>query len=329
MQRFLLNEFQASTVKRYIFSKSLHISEVFHKFKDTGFHWTVPRKWRLAYVLAQTWVFSKLHRKLGGKLRLMVSDGSLSPKLSRFFVQIGLPVIETYSLPECSSAILTNRLLDPRPSALKPLPGVELRLLPDGELLVKSPSVMLGYHKQAEETQKTIVNGWLYTGEFAEIDDRGHIVVTGRKKNAIHLSDGTFVAARFVESTLTTSPYIHQAVLIGNGRPYITALIVPDTAACEAYLHESGIEAEASEWSRLPELKRLIQTEIDRLIQNFSPYAKPQKFTVLPEAFSVQKGELTSTLKLRLPRIEENHASMIEAMYQDTPLAKTDSSIEF
>jgi long-chain acyl-CoA synthetase len=311
----LTNEIKRSPFKDFLFRTARRITQTYYHYAGKGFNWYIPGKEKWVHTLAHTLVFSKWIRRLGGRLRFIISDQlSLSDETRTFFDTLGLPVITTHNTATCTSIILARRLTDPYDGNRNTLPGIEYRFLSDGELLVKSASVMMGYYKQPEKTQKTIVNGWLHTGEIAEATSDGHIIMTGLRKNCVILSDGTAVDTDDCENALNSSPYIERVVLIGNARPYITALIVPDSAAC----------AEMD----LFELENLIKGEIDRLLNGFSPLEKPKRFSILNRSFSQSSGELTSTQRLRLPRIEKNYAEIIEAMYNESPASQSAAASE-
>lgn len=311
---------QSSPLKKRIFRWALKIGEERHRHISQGPGWPIPLALDKKYLRARSFVFAKFHEQTGGKLRLMISGGaSLHPKISRFFSAIGLPVLEVYVMTEGSSVIACNPIHHIKPGTVgRPIPGTEVKLSDDGELLVKGPSVMTGYYNQPDETEKTVVNGWLHTGDIVQIDEEGYMRIVGQKKDLITLSTGKNVAPQPVESALTTSRFIQQAVLVGNNRPYVCTLIVPDYEALTRKAQENGWAAKsAEELARLDQIRQLLQKEIDRLTAEFAPFERPKKFSLLTEPFTFKQGELTPTLKVRTRVIEKKYAEIIDTLYSD------------
>jgi len=309
---------QSSPLKKRLFRWAIKVGEDRLRHINQGSGWPVPLELEKKYLRAKQLVFSKIHEKTGGNLRLMISGGApLHPEVSRFFSTIGLPVLEGYGMTECSPVIACNPVHYIKPGTVgRPLPGTEVKLTDDGELLVKGPSVMMGYYKQPEETVRTVVNGWLHTGDIAQIDGDGYLRIVDRKKNLIVLSTGKNVAPQPVESALASSRFIQQAVLVGNNRPYVCALIVPDFEALTRHAQKNGWTFKTQE--ELARLSRqLLQGEIDRLTAEFAPFERPKKFSVLMEPFTLEKGELTPTLKVRTGVAEKKYGEVIDALYSD------------
>lgn len=309
-----------SSLKQKIFHWAMGVAEERKTYLDQGYGFPIPLKVELRFLLAKKLVFSKLTAKLGGRLRVLVSGGAaLDPKIGQFFSTIGLPIVEGYGMTECSPVISTNPITRVKPGTVgRPLPDTEVRLADDGELLVKSPSVMLGYYKQPEETAETLEDGWLHTGDIAEIDQEGYIRIVDRKKNILVLSTGKNVAPQPIESTLCTSPLIHQAVVLGNKRKYVTALIVPDYEVLLQTARQRGWNANDKEsLARSAEVRTLIEQEIERMLADFASFEKPKKFAILPNEFTIEKGELTPTLKIRLKNVEKNYAALIASLYDE------------
>lgn len=180
----IMAEMTSSPAKKRLFESAMKIAEKYIKIASQGYNWPIPKMLRLQYALVHFIFFAKIHEKLGGNLRFMVSgEANLDADIRQFFSCMGIPIVETYGLAESSSVIAFNRLAAIKPGTVgKPLPGTEIRLLADGELLVKSPSVMLGYYKQEEATAKKVVNGWLHTGEIAHMDEEGYVRIVSRKQ---------------------------------------------------------------------------------------------------------------------------------------------------
>lgn len=309
---------QASPLKKRIFRWALRIGEERWRYICRGSGWPVPHKLEKKYLRAKKLVFSKIHEKTGGNVRFMISGcSSLDPEISRFFCLIGLPVLETYGMTECSPVIACNPPHHIKPgTAGRPIPGTEVNLSDDGELLVKSPGVMMGYYKQPEETANTVVNGWLHTGDIAQIDEEGYLRIVGRKDNLISLSTGKNVVPQPVENALVTSRFIQQAVLVGNNHPYVSALIVPDYRALSRLARKNGwIVKTREEMAGLSQIRQLLQREMDRLTAGFAPFERPKKFLVLTEPFALEKEEMTPTQKVRTDVAEKKYEKAIHSLY--------------
>ena len=274
---------------------------------------------RLAWSIADALVYKKFRTGVGGRIRSFISGGGpLSNELAGFFWSVGLPVYQGYGLTETAPIVSTNW-----PAACKngtsgkPIPRVEVRIAADGEIEVRGPSVMVGYYNRPDETLKAITpDGWFRTGDIGHLDSDGFLVITDRKKDLLKTAGGKFVAPQPIENRLKTSPFIANAVVVGDGRKFVSALIVPDLPAVEAEARKSGIpfskpaELVASPWTH-----GLIEAEITRLSAEMAQYEKIKKFALLPEDFSFANGEMTYTLKLRRRRIEERYRETIDRLY--------------
>lgn len=321
----------SSVIKRFIFRWAYKVAQERTNYQQLGFGTPIPWKIEARFLLAKVLVFSKLSSKLGGRMRLMVSGGaSLDPEISLFFSTIGLPILEGYGMTECSPVVSTNPITRSRSGTVGlPLPHTEVRLSDDGELIVKSPSVMMGYYKLPEESKKILEYGWLHTGDIAEIDTDGYIRIVDRKKNILVLSTGKNVTPQPIERTLCTSPFIHQVVLLGNNRKYVTALIVPDFENMFRTAHQQGWKNyDSTSLIHSPEARSFIEKEIKRLLKDFAPYEKPKKFALLPHEFTIENGELTPTLKVRLKEVEKKYATLISTLYEEKSENETAVSID-
>ncbi len=268
-------------------------------------------------------VLRKLRERFGGRLRFFVSGGAALPvDVAEFFFAIGIPILEGYGLTEAAPVLTVNRLDDIELGTVgKPLDNVEIRLAEDGEILARGPNIMRGYWRDPEATAEAIDSeGWLHTGDIGCWSARGNLIITDRKKHIFVSSGGKNIAPQPIEQLLCQSPYIDQCLLIGDGRPYCTALIVPDFEALTAYAAEHGIAESSTEaLVQHPAIQELIQRELDRLQRPLARYERVRRFTLLPKPFSIESGELTPTLKIRRSVVERNYAELIEAMYRLKP----------
>ncbi|MBI3615740.1 MAG: long-chain fatty acid--CoA ligase [Candidatus Omnitrophica bacterium] len=266
------------------------------------FHWAVRvERGSPLYGLADHLVFSKLRARLGGRLRFCISGSApLSKELSEFFYRAGVLILEGYGLTETSPVITANRPEKFRFGSVGlPLPGVEVRIAEDGEILTRGPHVMKGYFNNPEATAEAIdSDGWFHTGDIGNLSPEGFLTITDRKKDMIKTSGGKMVAPQNLENALKSDPLIADCVVIGDRRKYISALIVP----AESILHH-------------PEAEKMVQERIDRLNEKLASFEQIKKFTLLPEPFSLQAGELTPTLKVKRRVVAEKYSAQIESMY--------------
>jgi len=269
--------------------------------------------------MADRLVLSKMREKTGGRLRFLVSGSApLSPKVGEFFFALGLPILEAYGLTETSPGISGNPPDAPRLGTVgKPLPGVEVRIGTDGEILVRGPNVMQGYYRRPDSTAETLVDGWLHTGDIGQLSEDGYLTITDRKKDLIVTSGGKKIAPQPLENLLKTDPFVSEAVLIGERRKFAAALLVPDFARLEAWAAKMGVQAATrAELVGKLEVQRLYQDIIDRLNQSLAQFERVKRFAVLPSEFTMERGELTPTMKVRRQVVEERWQELIEKLYE-------------
>ena len=277
-----------------------------------------PPLLRLKRAVADRLVFSKVRERTGGRLRFLVSGSApLSPKIGEFFFAINLPILEAYGLTESSPGISGNPLAAPRLGTVgKPLPGVEVRIGPDGEILVRGPNVTQGYYKRAEATAEALAGGWLHTGDIGELSEDGYLTITDRKKDLIVTSGGKKIAPQPLENLLKADPLVSEAVLIGERRKFPAALLVPDFARLEARIQAMKLRAASrEELVRHPEVVRLYQDVLDRLNGSLAQFERVKRFALLPTEFTMERGELTPTMKVRRQVVEEKWRLLIDALY--------------
>jgi long-chain acyl-CoA synthetase len=243
-------------------------------------------------------VFSKIRSRLGGRIRFAVSGAApLGKDLARFYAAIGMPLIEGYGLTE-AGVVCFNPTDRPKSGSIGvKLPGVELRLAEDGELLVKSSTLFSGYHNDPEATESVLRDGWLYTGDIAEFDADGYVYITGRKKELIVSSNGKKIYPARIEMLFKSEPVVNQVVLIGDRLPYVTALVTVNAA-------EVATSAEAE-----------VKKAVSRVNRQLAPFEQIRKFRILERDFSIESGELTPTMKVRRNRVLENHREVVSELY--------------
>jgi long-chain acyl-CoA synthetase len=257
---------------------------------------------------------------LGGRIRCCCSGGAALPThVFDFFNKHGVPLLQGYGLTESSPVItLSSEQSARRGSVGRAIPDVDVRIADDGEILTRGPHVMLGYFKNQAATDEVIREGWLHTGDIGHLDDEGYLFITGRKKELIVTSGGKNIAPVYLESLLTQDPLIAQAVVIGDDRKYLVALIVPDLAGLEAEMATRGINlSRSADELQRDEVLQLFEDRIASRLACVSRFEQVRKFTLLNRGFSVESGELTPKLTLRRTSIHANCHDLIDAMYAD------------
>ncbi len=276
---------------------------------------------QLKQSIADKLVFAKLKAATGGKLRFFVSGGAALPKsIAEFFHAAGILILEGYGLTETSPIISMNH-----PDKWKfgtvgaPIPGIEVKIAEDGEIITRGPHVMKGYFNNEEATTESIdSDGWFHTGDIGIFDEDGFIKITDRKKNIIVLSNGKNVAPQPLESQLVQSPFITQIMLVGNERKNIAALIVPNFDALKSWASENGVDtSDLPELLKTREVQQLIQSEIRERLTDFADFEQVRRFALLEKEFSQEEDEMTPTLKLKRNVIIEKYSDVIEGMYPD------------
>jgi long-chain acyl-CoA synthetase len=284
----------------------------------------LPRGLALQVAIADRLVYAKIKERLGGRLRTPISGGApLVREIAEFFDAVGIRILEGYGLTECTTAATTNRPDRYRFGTVgTALPGFELRLADDGELLIRSQTVFQGYFKDPEATEAVLTgDGWLRTGDIAEIDDDGFVTITDRKKDIIVTAGGKNVAPQNLENDLKASRYVSQALVVGDRRPYVAALITLDPVELERWARERGIEGDLEALAADPLVRELVQGIVDDVNRERSRYEQLKRFVVLPRDFTIADGEITPTLKLKRRAVLDNFADELEQLYAESPSA--------
>jgi long-chain acyl-CoA synthetase len=270
-------------------------------------------------------VYSKIRKRLGGRMRIAASGAApLSKELGEFYAAIGMPLIEGYGLTE-GGVVALNPLDRPRPGSIgKLLPGVEARIAEDGELLIKSPCLFSGYFKDPEATAAVLKDGWLYTGDIAEVDSEGYWYITGRKKELIVSSNGKKIYPGRIETLFKSEPLINHVVLIGDKMPYVTALVTIDAKAAERL---PGMESEQGkspeELAAAPPVLEEVRKAVSRVNKKLASFEQIRKFKVLERDFTIESGEMTPTMKVRRSKVLENHREVVSQLYLGKDIDQT------
>ena len=280
----------------------------------------MPALLDVQYNIADKLVFSKLRAALGlNKVRIFISGGgAIAVEIDRFFNSMAVPVHNGYGLTETSPVTNVNRFDIFEFGSVGPaFADTQVKIASDGEILIKGPQVMKGYYNKPEETKAVFTeDGWFMTGDIGKIDERGCLYITDRKKDIIVTAGGKNISPQNIENTLAADLFVEQAVVIGEGRKYLSALIVPNFSELAAYAKNHGIAFDANEdLVNKPEIIALYDEKIKQLMKDYARVEQLRRFTLLPREFSIESGELTPTLKMKRKVINKNCEDLIEKMY--------------
>jgi long-chain acyl-CoA synthetase len=278
---------------------------------------SVPLHIRWPLALADRLMFRKVRARFGGRIRVAASGAApLGKNLAEFYEAIGMPLIEGYGLTE-GGVVSLNPLDRPKPGSIgKPLPGVDVRISDDNEIVVKSPCLFTGYLNDPETTAQVLREGCLHTGDLGHIDEEGYIFITGRKKELIVSSTGKKIYPSRIESLFKMEPVFSQVLLIGDRLPFVTALFTVNMAAAQALKGmDNGNRRSEAEITQAAPLLAEIRAAVARVNKLLAPFEQIRKYRVLPREFSIEQGELTATMKVRRMRAMENFKEQIEELY--------------
>jgi long-chain acyl-CoA synthetase len=305
---------KASHVRRKIFAWALRVGHECSAVERVG---KGPSLFmRLQRCLADFLVCSKIRNRMGGRLRFVVSGGAaLSKVVAEFLFSLGVPVLEGYGLTETSPVLTANPQFAPRLGTVgKAIPGVKIKIAEDGEILARGPNIMSGYYGQPKATAEVIKDGWFHTGDIGRLDDDGYLTITDRKKELLVTSLGKNVAPQHIEQRLKMNSLVAEAILIGNDRPFITALIFPYWEALATYLPNFDCNDRLVSVNRV-EARVQFQQVIDEVNSDLPPHEQIKNFSILSTDPSVETGELTPTLKVKRRVVEEKWLDVIDALY--------------
>ena len=307
-----------SPVKRKIFQWAVGVGRDVSRHQQRG--QPVPAGLELKRRVAHALVFSKLHARLGGRLQWAVSGGApLSRDIAEFFHAAGILLLEGYGLTETCPALTFNR-----PDRYKfgsvgqALPGVEIKIAPDGEILARGANVATrGYHKQTEATREVFEpDGWFHTGDIGRIDEDGFLFITDRKKDLIVTAGGMNIAPQNIENLLKADPFISQVMVHGDRRPYPVALITLNPEELGKFAREQGVlTSDPGALVRHPKIVERVSRTVEEKNTTLQSYAKIKKFSILPDDFTLEGGELTPTLKVKRKVVSEKYKKELEGLY--------------
>ena len=320
--RVLENALSGGAIKKRIFFWARAVAERWADVKLAG---GTPRGLlALQYRIAQKLVFSKLQARTGGRLRYFVSGGApLAPEINKFFYAAGLVILEGYGLTETSPVISVNIPTAFRIGSVgKPVPGVEVTIAPDGEILTRGPHVMKGYYNKPDATREVMdAEGWFHTGDIGELRE-DFLAITDRKKDIIVTAGGKNIAPQPIENTLKTNKYISQAVVIGDKRKFPIVLVVPNWENLEKWARiKNLIWTQRSQLLEMPIVHAKIEKEVYGRLTGLARYETPKKVGLLEHDFTVERGELTPTLKVKRRVIDKSYRDLIDRLYEDESVA--------
>ncbi len=308
-----------SPLKRRIFHWALGVGREVSRLQQQ--HRPLPRGLVLRHRLAHKLVFAKLHAALGGRLQWAVSGGApLSRDIAEFFHAAGILILEGYGLTETCPALTFNRLDRFKFGSVgQALPGVELRIAEDGEILARGPNIATrGYHKQPEATAEVFEpSGWFHTGDIGRLDDEGFLFITDRKKDIIVTAGGMNLAPQNVENLLKTDPFVSQAMVYGDRRPYPVALITLNAEELAKFARAQGIlTTDPVVLARHPKVVERVGRTVEEKNSQLQSYAKIKRFAIVPQDFTTENGQLTPTLKLKRKVVAREYLALIEELYR-------------
>jgi len=315
--RIVKKGMSAGGMKSRIFARSLTIGQRYAELKYKGT--PIPVTLRARHALADRLVFSKWREGIGGRLRYFVSGGApLSPNLSYSFLGAGINILQGYGMTE-TCIVCANRPEDNCVGSIgKPFAGIEVSIAEDGEMLVRGRNVMRGYYGHPEATSAAMHGGWFATGDVGYIDDHGHIWITDRKKDLFKLSNGKYIAPQLIESLLKQSEFVNQVVVVGSSRKFPAALIVPDWEALKSALRTAGADATGThaELASQEAAVKLVQKDVTAITAHLSDYERVRRIALLAEEFSIDRGEMTPTLKVKRAVIDQKYGEIIDDLYR-------------
>jgi long-chain acyl-CoA synthetase len=315
--RVLENALSGSAIKRSIFFWAKRAGEQWATLAIAGL--PIPGGLALKKKIADKLVFSKLQARTGGRIRFFVSGAApLSADIAKFFYSAGLPVIEGYGLTE-SSPVLTLNPLDriKLGTVGRAIPGIELKIASDGEILARGPNIMQGYYKLPDATREVLdAEGWLHTGDIGELDSDGYLKITDRKKELLKTAGGKYIAPQPIEGMVKRNKFVSNAVLYGDRRKYPIVLVVPNFDNLERWAQERNLTySSRAELIRLADVQAKVEREVMSTLKELAKFETPKKVLLLENDFTIESGELTPTLKVKRRVVEKRYKDVIDAAY--------------
>lgn len=313
--RILAGLNEGPALRRWLFHAAVRTGWRRHAYRQGRGGWHISLLWQ---PLLDHLVGAKVRARLGGRIRFTVSGGAaLAPEIAHTFIALGVTILQGYGLTETSPVIAGNRLGDNLPETVgQPLPGVAVRLADNGELLTRSPSVMRGYWGDPQASAEVIdAQGWLHTGDLAVIDDTGHIRITGRLKEIIVLANGEKVPPTDMESAIVMDALFEQVMVVGEGKPYLAAMLVPEADAYRRWLQARGLDPDDAANDGDESVQEALLARVAAHLHDFPGYARIYRLVIVRTPWTVDNGLLTPTLKLRRTRVLAAHQDEYLRLY--------------
>jgi long-chain acyl-CoA synthetase len=311
---------RGSIVKRAVFDWAMDIGT--RRSRVLQAREEVPRLLAIQAAIADKLVFSKLKDALGGRVRLVVSGGAACPRhLLEFFHAAGIQIIEGYGMTEGAALTNANRMSHYKFGTVgSAIDGVDVEIADDGEILVRGPGIMAGYLNKPEDTAEVLdAGGWLHTGDIGVLDEDGFLTITDRKRDIIITSGGKNIAPTPIEERLARGRLVSQALVFGDGKPYLVALFTMDKEQVEKFASENSLAAKGEALAADPTVRAAIDAEVRAVNATLDQYATIKRFALLPHEFSIDKGEVTPSLKLRRKVISSRYRELLESLYGGEP----------
>ena len=322
--RVLEAAMSGSAVKRKIFFWAKHVGDRWATYRLAGL--AVPSLLALQHAIADRLVFAKLRARTGGRVKAFLSGSApLSAEIAKFFFSASLPVLEGYGLTETSPVLTFNPTDRPKLGTVgKAVPGVQLKIAADGEILAKGPNIMKGYYNKPEATAEAIdADGWFHTGDIGELDAEGYLKITDRKKDLIKTAGGKFVAPQPIENMIKLNKFVANAVVLGDKRKFPIVLVVPNYETLERWAKERNLAYGAhGQLLALADVRAKIEREVMGMLRDLAKFEMPKKVVLIENDFTIESGELTPTLKVKRRAVEKRYAELIDRAYAEAdPMA--------